>query len=338
MDMNGEYRIAAPRAAVWAALNDPDILRRCIPGCESVEKVSDTEFAAKATVKVGPVKAKFAGRVTLSDMDPPNGYTITGEGQGGAAGFGSGGARVGLAEDGPGATILRYTAEAQVGGKLAQIGSRLVQGTAKKMADDFFAAFAGILGSPDAADTPAETPMETSAEPLMSIPAATEPPAEAPAAPAKRTRKKAAKTFETPPETVSEPVAPLVAEEPAPKPKRSRKKAASADAPAMVDIPAQSAVEVPPGPLDEATSPEPMVGAAPVPPLQVEPPQPAPLPEPEPEPEPAAVAAAAGPSQLEPVVPMAAAPAVEPGTKGMRPLVWIPLLILVLLLMVVLVR
>ncbi len=148
MDMSGEYRIEAPRERVWAALNDPEVLRQCIPGCEEIEKVSDTEFTAKAKVKVGPVNAKFAGRVTLSDIDPPNGYTITGEGQGGAAGFGKGGAKVALRDDGPDATMLAYTAEAQVGGKLAQIGSRLVQGTAKKMADDFFARFQEIVGGP----------------------------------------------------------------------------------------------------------------------------------------------------------------------------------------------
>lgn len=146
MDMSGEYRIEAPRDRVWEALNDPEVLRRCIPGCEEIEKLSDTEFTAKARVKVGPVNAKFAGKVTLSDIDPPNGYTITGEGQGGAAGFGKGGAKVALTADGPEATVLTYTAEAQVGGKLAQIGSRLVQGTAKKMADNFFARFQEIVG------------------------------------------------------------------------------------------------------------------------------------------------------------------------------------------------
>lgn len=146
MDMSGEYHIAAPRETVWKALNDPEILRQCIPGCEEIEKVSDTEFTAKAKVKVGPVNARFTGRVLLSDLDPPNGYTITGEGQGGAAGFGKGGARVALTEQGPGFTLLTYTAEAQVGGKLAQIGSRLVQGTARKMADDFFAKFSAVVG------------------------------------------------------------------------------------------------------------------------------------------------------------------------------------------------
>lgn len=148
MEMNGSQRIAAPRDVVWNALNDPEILRRCIPGCEEVQKVSDTEFTAKVVAKVGPVSAKFAGKVTLSDLDPPNGYTITGEGSGGAAGFGKGGASVALAPDGDG-TLLTYTAKAQVGGKLAQIGSRLVDATARKMADDFFTRFTAAVGAPE---------------------------------------------------------------------------------------------------------------------------------------------------------------------------------------------
>src|SRR5215468_5289865 len=123
MDMTGEYRIAAPRQRVWEALNDPEILRQCIPGCEEIQKLSDTEMTAKVTAKVGPVKAKFGGKVTLSDLDPPNGYKITGEGTGGAAGFAKGGAAVKLAEDGGGGTVLSYTVQANVGGKLAQIGS-----------------------------------------------------------------------------------------------------------------------------------------------------------------------------------------------------------------------
>src|SRR6478609_9229036 len=131
MDMNGEYQIAAPRQRVWQALNDPEVLRQCIPGCEEIVKLSDVEWTAKVVAKVGPVKAKFAGKVTLSDIDPPNGYTITGEGSGGAAGFGKGGAAVKLAPDGDDATLLNYTAHAQVGGKLAQIGSRLIDGTAR---------------------------------------------------------------------------------------------------------------------------------------------------------------------------------------------------------------
>lgn len=151
MDMSGEYKIAAARAVVWTALNDAEVLRRCIPGCEALEKLSDTELTAKAKVKIGPVAARFTGRVTLSEIDAPHGYRITGEGQGGVAGFGKGGATVRLEETEDGATLLTYVAEASVGGKLAQIGSRLVQGAAKKMADDFFAAFAGVVVEPPAA-------------------------------------------------------------------------------------------------------------------------------------------------------------------------------------------
>jgi hypothetical protein len=148
MDMNGSQRIAAPRPQVWAALNDPEVLRRCIPGCEEVVKLSDTELTARLVAKVGPVSARFSGKVTLSDLDPPNGCTLTGEGSGGAAGFGKGGATVALADDGA-ATRLTYTAHAQVGGKLAQIGSRLVEGTARKMAEDFFTRFSAAVGRPD---------------------------------------------------------------------------------------------------------------------------------------------------------------------------------------------
>ncbi|WP_158044152.1 SRPBCC family protein [Skermanella pratensis] len=158
MDMSGSYRVTAPREEVWAALNDPAILKQCIPGCEEIEKQSDTEMTAKVTAKVGPVKAKFAGKVTLSDIDPPNGYTISGEGTGGAAGFGKGGAAVKLMPDGDGATVLEYTAHAQVGGKLAQIGSRLIDGTARKMADDFFAKFSEVVGGPQDAGEPAAAP------------------------------------------------------------------------------------------------------------------------------------------------------------------------------------
>jgi len=143
MDLTGDYRIPAPRETVWAALNNPEILKACIPGCEELNKTSDTEFVARVVAKIGPVKAGFGGKVTLSDLDPPNGYTISGEGQGGAAGFAKGGAKVRLeAVDGGAATILHYSADAQIGGKLAQIGSRLVEGSARKLADEFFAAFA----------------------------------------------------------------------------------------------------------------------------------------------------------------------------------------------------
>jgi len=140
MEMTGSYRIAAPRDQVWAALNDPAVLKDCIPGCEKLDKVSDTEMEATAALKIGPVKARFNGKVTLSDINPPQGYTITGEGAGGAAGFAKGGADVNLAEEGE-ETVLTYTARAQVGGKIAQMGARLIDGVAKKMADEFFAKF-----------------------------------------------------------------------------------------------------------------------------------------------------------------------------------------------------
>ncbi|MFQ5973118.1 MAG: carbon monoxide dehydrogenase subunit G, partial [Alphaproteobacteria bacterium] len=147
MDMTGEHRIGAGREDVWRALNDPEILRQCIPGCEELDKTSDTEFSAKVTAKVGPVQARFTGAVTLSDLDPPAGYTISGEGKGGAAGFARGGAKVRLEEDGAD-TVLTYEAKATVGGKLAQLGSRLIDGTAHKMADDFFGKFAELVGRP----------------------------------------------------------------------------------------------------------------------------------------------------------------------------------------------
>ena len=147
MDMSGEYRIPADRETVWAALNDPEILKESIPGCQELEKTSDTEMSAKVVTKIGPVKATFTGNVTLSDMDPPNGYHIAGEGKGGVAGFAKGGADVRLAEDGD-VTVLTYEAKAKVGGKLAQLGSRLVDSTAKKMADEFFANFAARVAGP----------------------------------------------------------------------------------------------------------------------------------------------------------------------------------------------
>ena len=141
MDIKGEYKIAAPREKVFAALNDQDVLKACIPGCESLEKLSDTEMTAKVRLRIGPVSASFTGKVTLSDIDPPNGYKISGEGQGGVAGFAKGGAVVGLAEK-DGGTLLSYNVEAQIGGKLAQLGQRLINGAAKKLADEFFANFA----------------------------------------------------------------------------------------------------------------------------------------------------------------------------------------------------
>ena len=147
MDMTGERRIPASRQKVWEGLNDPEILKQSIPGCETIEKLSDTEFTAKVKARVGPVSANFAGKVTLSDLDPPAGYTISGEGTGGVAGFAKGGAKVTLEEDG-GETVLRYTVQAQVGGKLAQIGSRLIDATARKMADQFFGKFVTVMSPP----------------------------------------------------------------------------------------------------------------------------------------------------------------------------------------------
>jgi uncharacterized protein len=154
MDMTGEFRIAAPRQRVWEGLNDTEILKQSIPGCDTIEKLSDTEFTAKVTARVGPVKASFNGKVTLSDLDPPNGYRIDGEGTGGVAGFARGGAHVTLAEDGS-ETVLRYEVNAQVGGKLAQIGSRLIDATARKMAQDFFARFAALMAPTEGAAAPA---------------------------------------------------------------------------------------------------------------------------------------------------------------------------------------
>ncbi len=159
MDMNGSQRIEASREAVYAALNDVDVLRQCIPGCDSIEKTSETDMNAKVTLRVGPVKASFAGKVTLSDLDPPNGYTISGEGSGGMAGFAKGGAKVVLEADGA-ATILHYTVNADIGGKLAQLGSRLIDGTAKKLAGDFFEKFGEIVGGPAVVAEGAETETE----------------------------------------------------------------------------------------------------------------------------------------------------------------------------------
>jgi len=141
MTMNGEYQLPAPQQTVWEKLNDPAVLKACIPGCESLDKTSDTGFSAVATIKIGPVKAKFKGNVTLSDLDPPNGYKISGQGEGGVAGFAKGGATVKLTPK-DGGTLLSYTVEAQIGGKLAQLGQRLINGAAKKVADDFFGNFA----------------------------------------------------------------------------------------------------------------------------------------------------------------------------------------------------
>ena len=149
MTMNGEAVLPADRNKVWVALNDPEVLKACIPGCQELEKVSDTEFQATVRAAVGPVKATFKGRVQLLDLDPPNGYRIAGEGQGGVAGFAKGGANVRL-EDAEGGTRMTYDVEAQIGGKLAQLGGRLINGVAKKYADEFFASFAKRLATESA--------------------------------------------------------------------------------------------------------------------------------------------------------------------------------------------
>ena len=140
MTMTGEVQLPASRETVWAKLNDAEVLKACIPGCEELNKLSDTEMKAVAVTKIGPVKARFKGNVHLTDLDPPNGYKISGEGDGGVAGFAKGGATVALT-DKDGGTLLTYNVEAQIGGKLAQLGQRLINGTAKKLADEFFANF-----------------------------------------------------------------------------------------------------------------------------------------------------------------------------------------------------
>lgn len=179
MDMTGERRIPAPRETVWTALNDPEVLKASIPGCDSLERLSDTQLKATAAIKIGPISARFSGSVTLSDIDPPNGYTISGEGQGGVAGFAKGGAKVALAEDGHD-TVLSFTVNAQVGGKIAQLGARLIDATAKQMADAFFDRFTkqviALAPPPPAAletpavEAPAAAPAARPAPPPVDLP------------------------------------------------------------------------------------------------------------------------------------------------------------------------
>lgn len=172
MDMTGERHIPAPRSMVWDALNDPEVLKACIPGCEKLEATSPTDLAAVAAVRIGPIAARFNGKVHLSDLDPPNGYTISGEGQGGVAGFAKGGATVHLADDGADATLLTYAVNAQVGGKIAQLGARLIDSSAKSMADSFFNNFTQVLTDKMApAPTPAADPAPV-ADPERSFPSA----------------------------------------------------------------------------------------------------------------------------------------------------------------------
>ncbi|MBX9709791.1 MAG: carbon monoxide dehydrogenase subunit G [Xanthobacteraceae bacterium] len=173
MDMTGEQRIAASREIVWKALNDPNVLKACIPGCQELVKLSDNEMTATAVIKVGPVAAKFQGAVTLSDFDPPNSYRITGEGQGGVAGFAKGSALVRLEADGDD-TILHYNVSAQIGGKLSQLGGRLIDATAKQMSGAFFKRFAqeiaaqygdGVQNENPAAPEAARSTTQTSKQP-----------------------------------------------------------------------------------------------------------------------------------------------------------------------------
>jgi uncharacterized protein len=148
MELSNTRVVPAPPATVWDALNDPAVLKACIPGCETFERTGDNAYALVMSARVGPVAARFSGKMTMSDVDAPNAYTLHFEGQGGAAGFARGEARVSLAPDGEQHTALTYVAKAQVGGKLAQVGSRLIDGVAAKMSDDFFARFAARFASP----------------------------------------------------------------------------------------------------------------------------------------------------------------------------------------------
>ncbi len=175
MEMTGEQLISQSQQTVWEALNDPEVLKACIPGCDSIEKVSDTEYKMTMTAAVGPVKAKFAGKLFLSDLNPPTSYKLAFEGSGGAAGFGKGTAAVNLTPEGSSTTKLNYTASAQIGGKLAQVGARLIDGVAKKMADDFFKAFTNKVGGP--------APAVEAAAPAAGAPAAPSPTTPAPASP-----------------------------------------------------------------------------------------------------------------------------------------------------------
>ena len=178
MEFSGEYRLPVGQQRVWEALNDAAVLQASIAGCSQLDKLSDTQFSAVVTSKVGPISVTFRGAVELSDLDAPNGYTLTGRGQGGAAGFARMTARIRLESAGAGETLLRYTAEAEIGGKLASVGSRLVQSVAKKNADDFFAAFSGqltgesvVAGVSSAAAAPAAKPSLAAVPAVAAFPA-----------------------------------------------------------------------------------------------------------------------------------------------------------------------
>lgn len=158
MKLTDEQTIPADHDRVWAGLNDPEVLKLCIPGCEAIRKTSDTSFEARVTVKVGPVKARFTGSVELVNLDPPRSYTIQGSGQGGIAGFAKGKADVTLATTGPSETMLRYDVDAQIGGKLAMLGSRLIDSTARSMAQKFFDKFVELMSKPPPAIEPIDVP------------------------------------------------------------------------------------------------------------------------------------------------------------------------------------
>ncbi|MFO1074624.1 MAG: carbon monoxide dehydrogenase subunit G [Geminicoccaceae bacterium] len=240
MDMTGEYRIPAPRQRVWEALNDPETLKAAIPGCEELHKLGDNELEARVKAKVGPVSATFTGKVTLSELNPPESYKISGEGKGGAAGFAKGGADVALTEDGE-ATLLRYSAKADVGGKLAQIGSRLIQGSAKKMADDFFGRFTALVGERYAAErAAAPAPMPAAPPPLVEAPVPVEAAAPAEAALAAAAVPSAAAAAAAPEPTL-------------------------APAPAPSPAPAPAVAPPPPAPKQVAFAPERPVAAKPAP-------------------------------------------------------------------------
>ena len=162
MRMAGEQRIAASKQRVWEALNDPEILKQCIPGCQSLEREADDRLAAVAEVKIGPIGARFKGLVTLSELDPPNGYTITGQGNGGVAGSAKGGAKVRLSDDGAG-TLVSYDVDAEVGGRMAQLGGPIIDATAKQLAGKFFATFGQVVGGAAAAAEAAPVAAEVAA-------------------------------------------------------------------------------------------------------------------------------------------------------------------------------
>ncbi|MEM1019723.1 MAG: carbon monoxide dehydrogenase subunit G [Pseudomonadota bacterium] len=194
MEMSGEQQIAAPKQTVWDALNDPDTLKACITGCQTLEKTTETHLEASVKAAVGPVKATFKGEVDLENIDPPNSYTLSGQGKGGAAGFAKGSADVALEENADG-TLLRYTVKANVGGQLARIGSRLIDGAAKKYADEFFTAFKATV---EAAEEPVAEPAQSAVD-LEAVETAEEAVAETV-------------------ETAQEPTEPVVAPEAAPEP------------------------------------------------------------------------------------------------------------------------